>query len=79
MSWYVIDRGLLEPPLEVEIDGIPPCLWCETPVIHRSTGGPLICGPCDLGLNQDGSRKTHEDHERGAANYRRRIAEYKSR
>lgn len=45
---YWISRDILgQPPLRVEHEGPPPCLWCGEPVTNPSMDGPLVCGPCD--------------------------------
>jgi len=45
---YHISRDISsQPSLRVLHDGPPPCLYCGEPVLHPSTAGPLICGPCD--------------------------------
>jgi hypothetical protein len=76
---YVLEglfRGMeLEVPLDD--DGCPPCLFCERPVRSRSTGGPLICGPCDMGYDYnphirwttDRAREMHENHRRNLLKY----------
>lgn len=75
---YSIDQGLLYPALEVEIDGVPPCLLCGEPVARPSMGGPLICGPCDCGNNREGSRWTPEQAKERYAHFRTRVAAYRA-
>jgi hypothetical protein len=55
---YFISQGPLLPPITVEFDGPPPCLFCGTPVVEPSMNGPLVCAPCDCGTNPDGSKWT---------------------
>ena len=47
-----------QPPLAIELDAPPPCLFCGDPVVYPSTDGPLVCGLCDCGSNRDGSKWT---------------------
>jgi hypothetical protein len=72
---YFINRSLL-PPLEVEIEGVPPCLFCDAPVYHPSTGGPLVCNACDCGWNRDGSSWTAAQSRDRHEHWRAKIAEY---
>lgn len=77
MKTYYISQGLLNPPLEVEIEEPPPCLFCGIPVMHPSMDGPLVCGACDCGHNSDGSRWTDEDQARAWNRRRMQIAKYR--
>jgi len=77
MKTYYISQGLLKPPLEVEIEGIPPCLFCGTPVTRPSMDGPLVCGACDCGRNHDGSKWTDEQREHAWNQRRAQIAKYR--
>lgn len=71
MSTYYLNR-FPDPPLEVQIEqDPPPCLYCDRPVTRLSMGGPLICVPCDMGQNEDGTRLTAAQQAR----HRRRAAE----
>jgi hypothetical protein len=64
MTTYRIAR-FGQDDLVVEIHGIPPCLYCGAPVTEPSMDGPLVCAPCDMGRNADGTRWTDEqDRER---------------
>lgn len=46
---YYIRRDISgQPPLSVEHEGPPPCLYCGEPVTRPSMDGPLVCGPCDM-------------------------------
>jgi hypothetical protein len=45
----------------LNIEGIPPCLYCDQPVVAVSTSDPLICVNCALGRNADGSWWSAED------------------
>ena len=74
---YRIAQGLLRPPIEVEIEGPPPCLFCGTPVIEPSMNGPLVCGPCDMGRNPDGSRWTHAQARARNEHCRVEVARYR--
>jgi hypothetical protein len=74
---YFISQGLLRPALEVEIDGVPPCLFCGESVTSPSMDGPLVCGSCDRGRNRDGSKWTEEQAEARYAHRRAKVAEYK--
>jgi hypothetical protein len=62
MSTYYLNR-FPHPPIRVEIEqDPPPCLLCDAPVTMRSMGGPLICVPCDMGRNPDGTKVTPAQH-----------------
>ena len=74
---YIISQGLLRPLLEVEIDGVPPCLFCGEPVERASMDGPLVCGACDCGNNRDGSRWTDEQARERYAHRRSMIVTYR--
>ncbi len=75
---YLISQGLLRHPLEVEIDGVPPCLFCGDPVTRPSMDGPLVCGTCDCGNNRDGSKWTKAQAEERYAHRRSKVAEYRA-
>ena len=75
---YFISQGLLRPALEVEIEGVPPCLFCGDPVGSPSMDGPLVCGSCDCGRNRDGSCWTEEQAEARYAHRRSKVAEYRT-
>lgn len=74
---YSIDQGLLRHPLEVEIDGVPPCLFCGEPVTSPSMDGPLVCGACDCGRNRGGSKWTEAQAEERYAHRRSMVATYR--
>ncbi len=74
---YSISQGLLRPPLEIEIDGVPPCLFCGDPVTRPSMDGPLVCARCDCGNNRDGSKWTEEQANERYAHRRAKVAEYR--
>ena len=76
---YLLSQGPLRHPIEVEIDGVPPCLFCGEPVARPSTDGPLVCGACDCGRNRDGSKWTEEQAEARYAHWRAMVAEYRGR
>jgi len=76
---YVISQGIFKPPLEVQIDGVPPCLFCGVPVESPSMNGPLVCGPCDMGCNPDGSRWTAEQHDERQRHLAETIERYRSK
>jgi hypothetical protein len=75
---YFISRGLLQPPLEVEIEGAPPCLFCGESVYHPSTAGPLVCSSCDCGRNRDGSSWTAAQSRARHAHFRAKIDGYRA-
>lgn len=56
---YLIHRSGKE-PLKVTYTGVPPCLWCDEPVVEPSADGPLVCGRCDMGLWSDRMRTACE-------------------
>lgn len=78
MSRYFISQGIAYPPIEVEIDGVPPCLFCGDPVTRPSMDGPLVCGSCDCGRNRDGSQWTEAQAEERYAHRRAKVAEYRA-
>jgi len=63
------------PPIEVEIDGVPSCLYCGDSVIHRSMDGPLVCVWCDMGCDRDGARWTLERATERYRHFRERVEE----
>jgi hypothetical protein len=75
---YFIAQGQARPPIEVEIVGVPPCLFCGEPVTSPSMDGPLVCGPCDCGCNRDGSKWTHAQAEERHAHQRSRVTAYRA-
>jgi hypothetical protein len=75
---YFINQGLLERPIEIEIESPPPCLYCGTPVTRPSMDGPLVCGPCDMGRNADGSKWTGEQARERRSYFRTKINEYRA-
>lgn len=77
MTTYYITRSRYgREPLKVEIEGVPPCLYCAEPVHSPSCDGPLVCALCDMGSNRDGSKWTEEQSEERHAHFRKVIAEY---
>lgn len=61
MTTYYISQSPFGPPLQVEIEGTPPCLFCGEHILLPSMDGPdgpLVCGSCDAGRNRDGSKWT---------------------
>ena len=76
---YFVDQGLLHPPLKIELDPPPPCLFCEEPVHRPSMDGPLVCAWCDCGSNRDGTRWTAEQSRDRHAHASAKIAEYRER
>jgi hypothetical protein len=77
MKTYYINQGLFKPPLEVNIETPPPCLFCDQPVTSPSMDGPLVCGSCDCGRNRDGSKWTDEEREHAWNRRRKQIAKYR--
>jgi hypothetical protein len=78
VTTYWIDQGLLKPLLEIEIEETPPpCLFCGEPVAHPSMGGPLICGACDCGHNQDGSKWTEAQAQEYYRHRKDQVARYR--
>jgi len=75
MASYSIG-GIWRKEIEIEIEGIPPCLWCGIPVTDPSMDGPLVCGWCDCGNNRDGSPWTPEQYKVRAIHFRTKIEEY---
>lgn len=73
---YYINRGLFHPPIEVEIEGVPPCLFCNEPVTRPSTDGPLVCPTCDMGANKDGTYWTKEQGEEKHKHFQAQILKY---
>lgn len=75
---YYISQGFLQPPLEIEIEGPPPCLFCGKLVHEPSMNGPLVCPSCDCGRNTDGSRWTNSEAHERHAHYAAAIAAYRT-
>lgn len=73
---YGIGDGMFKPTIWVRIKGVPPCFLCGVSVTALSFGGPLICGDCDCGYNQDGTKKTQEDHDKSSALFRSMVHKY---
>lgn len=66
------------PDVELEVPGdCPPCLWCGVPVAIPSCDGPLVCGPCDMGRNRDGTPKDADDYRRSRQHAQRYIEAYR--
>lgn len=76
---YLISQGLLHPPLEVELEAPPPCLYCGEPVLRPSMDGPLVCACCDCGCNHDGTRWTPAQCDERYAHRSAKVAEYRER
>lgn len=74
---YRISQGPLRPPIEIEIEGPPPCLFCGAPVALPSVNGPLVCGPCDVGVNPDGTRWTPAEARARNEHCRAEVARYR--
>jgi hypothetical protein len=66
-----------QPPLEIEIEGAPPCLFCGETVDRPSTDGPLVCAWCDCGRNRDGSKWSLDQATERYDHRRERIAKYR--
>jgi hypothetical protein len=75
---YFIAQGLARPPIEVDLDEPPPCLFCAAPVTRPSMDGPLVCGSCDCGCNRDGTKWTQKQADDRWAHRRAKIVEYRS-
>jgi hypothetical protein len=73
---YLIDQGLFDPPLEIDLEEPPPCLFCGKPVHHPSMDGPLVCAWCDCGTNHDGTHWTPAQNRERWKHRRTKIAEY---
>lgn len=76
---YLISQGLLHPPLEVELEPPPPCLYCGEPVLHPSMDGPLVCACCDCGTNRDGTKWTYAQCAERYEHRRAKVDEYRER
>jgi hypothetical protein len=74
---YLINQGLLDPPLEVDLEPPPPCLFCGDPVHRSSMDGPLVCAWCDCGNNRDGTRWTPQQNRDRWEHRRAKIDEYR--
>jgi hypothetical protein len=70
--------GIFAPEVVVMLPDPPPCLYCDTPVTSPSCDGPIVCAPCDLGQNTDGSRWSDEDYTRLRANANAKIVAWRS-
>lgn len=76
---YRVFQGPFQPAIEIEIAGVPPCMFCGMPVTLPSMDGPLVCGPCDCGCNPDGTPWTPDQARVRQAHRRARCAEYRDR
>jgi hypothetical protein len=74
---YLINQGLLHPPLEIELDPPPPCLFCGEPVDRPGMDGPLVCAWCDCGTNRDGTRWTSQQSRKRWEHRSAKIDEYR--
>jgi hypothetical protein len=74
---YLISQGLLHPPIEIDLDPPPPCLFCGKPVERPSMDGPLVCAWCDCGSNRDGSYWTTAQSYERHAHRSAKVAEYR--
>jgi hypothetical protein len=72
MATYRIGRTL-----EVEIEGVPPCLYCGEPVVEPGMDGPLVCSWCDTGHNRDGSRWTDRQRRERFRHFNHMIETYR--
>lgn len=77
MTIYYISQFPLGPPIEIEIEAPPPCLFCGDPVMHPSMDGPLVCAACDCGCNRDGSKWTKDQADDRWAHRRAQVAKYR--
>lgn len=75
---YRIGSGVFTPAVYVEIDGVPPCLYCGEPVERPSMDGPLVCASCDCGRNKDGTSWTSEQAKERYAHFGRMLEEYRA-
>lgn len=75
-NYYFIGGGF-KPRIALKIAGIPPCFWCGVPVTRPSMDGPLVCPMCDMGKNQDGSKKTTAQYLVGREHFATMIEKYK--
>jgi hypothetical protein len=66
------------PPIEVELEPPPPCLFCDAAVETPSYESPLVCELCVQSQHPDGTRWTHADTEERWRNRRRRIDVYRA-
>lgn len=77
MQTYYIGGGLLGEAIEVQLEGPPPCLWCGDPVLSPSCDGPMVCAPCDMGRNKDGSVWAAEGRSERREHFRSEIKKYR--
>ena len=76
MRYFIAPQGTMQTPIEVDVDGVPPCLFCGEPVTSPSMGGPLVCGACDGERNHDGTRWTGAQALERYSHRRDKIAKY---
>lgn len=74
---YLINQGLFDPPIEIDLDSPPPCLFCNEPVHSPSMDGPLVCAWCDCGNNRDGTPWTLQQNRQRWEHRRTKIDEYR--
>lgn len=76
MTTYYISQ-FPKAPIEVEVEGPPPCLFCGEAVTQPSMDGPLVCGSCDCGRNRDGSKWTNAQADERWKHRRAQVAKYR--
>ena len=76
MKTYYISQ-FPRPSIEIEIEGVPPCLFCGEPVSRPSMDGPLVCGACDCGSNRDGSKWTSAQSDARWQHRLEQVAKYR--
>ncbi len=60
MIWLAFDPAFL-------------CVFCESPVVYLSMGGPAICPTCDCGYNHDGTKWSYADYDKVRKNAQQRF------
>lgn len=75
MKTYYINR-MFASPIKINIEGVPPCLWCGEPVVSPSMDGPLVCALCDMGMNEDGTKWTPEQYQEKLKHFNDQILKY---
>jgi hypothetical protein len=76
-SYRIVD-GIWGDAIYFELEGDPPCLYCGEPVTSPSMDGPLVCGPCDIGRNRDGTRWTEAQAKERHAHFQAELARHRA-
>ena len=76
MKYFIPDGP--NPPIEVELEAPPPCLFCDVPVETPSFESPLVCGHCAQSQHPNGARWTYAETQERWAHRRHKIDAYRA-